>query len=510
MTVQPRVSDLRPRAGTQSRLVPSTPRSILRAMRSLRLLFPFALDASSFVACGGITTGSSSDGGVGAETAGPCGAGQVDCPRGGCTDLATDLYNCGSCSLACIGSGQACVAGQCTGSTPPSPGPDGGGSSVPPNPGGPAPSGNGSAVLAISKFFYGDTDRSGIASPDAWRAYGLNIDGKVTTRLRRRKGRGLGGPSGSWPDLGGHVDGSTFEVEQVGVLVVQLDVDEVHAGRRVHHVRALHVGETEARGAGERGFAMRLGDALQRGSRHLARTCCAANIAKPAKPRMPTSFAGMVAPYAPRVVRSGVPARAAADGASSRSRRGTRPIRARDCGSSEVAYRTRCKRARRSAFQCAERRSDRRPSACTRDCPRTERARRSGRRGARGRRRSRARTFRAVRSSRLRTRGTLEPVASQITGCTLLLCPPTARFARGHRPPPAAEGRMHTVGAASSSPNTDSPPLRSRAPSLVTRRERGCSRSDGCLATGGVEDRRYLLHRDGRNRGPLAAGRVGE
>jgi hypothetical protein len=151
-------------------------------MRSPRRLFPFAFAASSVVACGGITAGSSSDGGVGAETAGPCGAGQIDCPHGGCTDLATDLYNCGSCSLACVGSGQACVAGQCTGGTPPSPGPDGGGSSVPPNPGGPTPSGNGSTVLAISKFYYGDTDRKGVTSPDAWQAYGLNIDGKVTTK----------------------------------------------------------------------------------------------------------------------------------------------------------------------------------------------------------------------------------------------------------------------------------------------------------------------------------------
>jgi hypothetical protein len=52
---------------------------------------------------------------------------------------------------------------------------------VPPNPGGPTPNGTGSTVLAMSKIYYGDTDRSGVFSQDAWRQYGMNIDGNVTT-----------------------------------------------------------------------------------------------------------------------------------------------------------------------------------------------------------------------------------------------------------------------------------------------------------------------------------------
>jgi hypothetical protein len=52
---------------------------------------------------------------------------------------------------------------------------------VPPQaPGASAPAG-GSTVLAISRLYYGDTDRAGNPSPDAWKKYGLDIDGKVTS-----------------------------------------------------------------------------------------------------------------------------------------------------------------------------------------------------------------------------------------------------------------------------------------------------------------------------------------
>ena len=47
------------------------------------------------------------------------------------------------------------------------------------------------------------------------------------------------------------------------------DVDELHVGHREQHLRAFHVRKTEPRGAGERRFAMRAGDAPQRGPRHL-------------------------------------------------------------------------------------------------------------------------------------------------------------------------------------------------------------------------------------------------
>jgi len=103
--------------------------------------------------------------------------------------------------------------------------------------------------------------------------------------------------------------------------------------------------------------------------------------------------------------------RAAADPACSRSRRGTRRSLAPDRGMSEGALRMRCTRAVPCSFRRAERRSGRRPSACTRDCHRTERARRHAHQGVRDRHRSPARTLRAAKNSRLRRRDILEPVA---------------------------------------------------------------------------------------------------
>jgi hypothetical protein len=51
-----------------------------------------------------------------------------------------------------------------------------------PDPGGSSPSGTGSVVFALSKLYYGDTDRNGFtAACEPWRQYGLNIDGKTTT-----------------------------------------------------------------------------------------------------------------------------------------------------------------------------------------------------------------------------------------------------------------------------------------------------------------------------------------
>jgi hypothetical protein len=51
----------------------------------------------------------------------------------------------------------------------------------PPDPGGPPPDGTGSTVFAISKLYYGDTDRNGTATTIAWAQYGLDLDGLVTS-----------------------------------------------------------------------------------------------------------------------------------------------------------------------------------------------------------------------------------------------------------------------------------------------------------------------------------------
>ena len=53
---------------------------------------------------------------------------------------------------------------------------------LPPDPGGPTPDGTGSVVLAMSHLYMGDTDRNGVPSGAAWKQYGLNLDGKITTR----------------------------------------------------------------------------------------------------------------------------------------------------------------------------------------------------------------------------------------------------------------------------------------------------------------------------------------
>ncbi len=46
-----------------------------------------------------------------------------------------------------------------------------------------APSGDGSGyVFAVEKLFLGDTDRNGMSSANAWKDYGYNLDGKVSTK----------------------------------------------------------------------------------------------------------------------------------------------------------------------------------------------------------------------------------------------------------------------------------------------------------------------------------------
>lgn len=57
---------------------------------------------------------------------------------------------------------------------------DSGPGMLPPKPSAPAATANTATVFAISKFYFGDADRSGRASSTAWQTFGLNIDGKVT------------------------------------------------------------------------------------------------------------------------------------------------------------------------------------------------------------------------------------------------------------------------------------------------------------------------------------------
>ena len=52
----------------------------------------------------------------------------------------------------------------------------------PADPGQPAAAGTTPTVLAISQLFLGDTDRQGNPSPTAWKDYGYDLDGIVSTK----------------------------------------------------------------------------------------------------------------------------------------------------------------------------------------------------------------------------------------------------------------------------------------------------------------------------------------
>jgi hypothetical protein len=158
-------------------------------MRSVRLAFALLPGFLSplLAACGGATnpaqpvvyqgeggpTGDGSDDGpVVMEM--QCQAGQFDC-SGSCVNTQTDSHHCGTCGNAC-NSGSRCSNGTCVVQATPE-----AGTGLPPDPGGPAPTSTATSVLAISQLFYGDTDRSGNPSTTAWEAYGLDLDGKITT-----------------------------------------------------------------------------------------------------------------------------------------------------------------------------------------------------------------------------------------------------------------------------------------------------------------------------------------
>lgn len=135
---------------------------------SSRLAAPIALLAlSAPLACGGTTSNPSTDGDASTDAGTSTDGGSVvdssvTCSRstqlcsGRCVDTMNDPTNCGSCGHSC-GASSACAMSMCqaTGNDP---------------------------VFAFSKLFVGDTDRSGVTSQTAWKAYGADIDGKTTDR----------------------------------------------------------------------------------------------------------------------------------------------------------------------------------------------------------------------------------------------------------------------------------------------------------------------------------------
>jgi hypothetical protein len=76
-----------------------------------------ATEAGAEDAGAGATEGSSGNAGSSGSSSDACPSNQVVCPKG-CTDLETDLLNCGSCEYACpaasAGATETCAAGHCT------------------------------------------------------------------------------------------------------------------------------------------------------------------------------------------------------------------------------------------------------------------------------------------------------------------------------------------------------------------------------------------------------------
>src|SRR5262245_46802482 len=82
---------------------------------------------------------------------------------------------------------------------------------LPPPPGPIGHPGDGSGVvLAISKLYLGDTDRQGKKSTSAWKGFGFNLDGKVSTAQSTDlcKPRAGGKASTSYPDGEHGIDNS--------------------------------------------------------------------------------------------------------------------------------------------------------------------------------------------------------------------------------------------------------------------------------------------------------------
>ncbi len=107
---------------------------------------------------GTTTTGETSDASTCEKTL--CGA--------DCVEIQTDRKHCGGCGKKCE-NGEICRASTCV-----------------------------AAIgFAVRKLFFGETDRSGTKSPDAWKAYGRDIDGVDTTNAGTETCKRVAGASAS-------------------------------------------------------------------------------------------------------------------------------------------------------------------------------------------------------------------------------------------------------------------------------------------------------------------------
>ncbi len=85
----------------------------------------------------------------------------------------------------CMGASGVAATQGCSSSSTTTPAGDGGttGTSItPPQPTGPATTVTTEHNFALSKLYLGDTDRAGVSSQTAWKAFGYNIDSKISTK----------------------------------------------------------------------------------------------------------------------------------------------------------------------------------------------------------------------------------------------------------------------------------------------------------------------------------------
>jgi hypothetical protein len=112
--------------------------------------------------------------------------------------------------------------------------------------------GTDTVVLAMNKLFLGDTDRNGTASTTAWKKYGYNLDGKVSTKAAKdlcKPPKG-GTPSSTYPDgddgidnafgktlmpiIGGLANDPTGSVQEAidkGSFTIMLAFEKLGAGK---------------------------------------------------------------------------------------------------------------------------------------------------------------------------------------------------------------------------------------------------------------------------------------
>jgi hypothetical protein len=132
------------------------------------------------LACSGKVSSNANDGGSSGSSSGfaSSSSGSGSGSSGGVTSSSSGS---GSGSASSSGSGSSGGAVACTGNDCCSQLPPGACVVPPPPPPGPTTPLTTPHNYAVHKLYLGDTDRQGVTNPDAWKAFGYDVDGKITT-----------------------------------------------------------------------------------------------------------------------------------------------------------------------------------------------------------------------------------------------------------------------------------------------------------------------------------------